>query len=148
MVDLSTKEFDLRDAAQAGAWCQLHHPVTRQPLGAEEGKPARILVQGVDSTGFEKAVAKTQALRANEQPYNGPITDDRLMFLVDQAAKFQARELSEVSLRFEHIEWEGAPVDAPSKAIPMYTNSKWIREQVIAFVAERQNYAGNGSAPL
>ena len=36
MVDFGSAEFDLRDAADDGAWCQLLHPVKRDELGVED----------------------------------------------------------------------------------------------------------------
>ena len=63
MVDFGSAEFDLRDAADDGAWCQLLHPVKRDELGVEDDAPVRIRIQGVDSMGFEKTIAKTAALQ-------------------------------------------------------------------------------------
>ena len=42
MVDFGSAEFDLRDAADDGAWCQLLHPVKRDELGVEDDAPVRI----------------------------------------------------------------------------------------------------------
>ena len=60
MVDFGSAEFDLRDAADDGAWCQLIHPVTRDDRWElRTTRRVRIRIQGIDSMGFEKTIAKT-----------------------------------------------------------------------------------------
>ena len=147
MVDFGSTEFDLRDAADKGSWCEFIHPVTRQPLSDGDDKPCRVLIQGIDALGFDKAIAKTASLQLNETAYRGPITDEFLLMSVDKAARTQGRELSEISLEWENLEWEGEPVASRTIARNMYASRKWIREQLLAHISERNNYAGNVSAP-
>ena len=148
MVDLNTSEFDLRDAADGGAWCQLLHPVTSDELGADEGKPARIRIQGIDSMGFEKALAKSAAIRAKEPQRRAAISDQRIAAEAEKSERIQARELADVTIGWEHIEMDGQPYPfSRENALRLYTQYKWIREQLIVFVFERANFAGNGSAP-
>ena len=144
MVDFGSAEFDLRDAADDGAWCQLLHPVKRDELGVEDDAPVRIRIQGVDSMGFEKTIAKTAAFRSNEPGQRGQMSEKRLLVLTEQAAKYQARELAEITIDWENIDWDGAvfPFNKEN-AVKMYARYKWIREQLIEFIAERANYAGN-----
>ena len=148
MVDFGSTEFDLRDAADDGAWCQLLHPVKRVELGIEDDAPVRIKIQGVDSMGFEKTIAKTAALRANEPGQRGQMSEKRLLVLTEQAAKYQARELAEITIGWENIDWDGAVFPfSKENAVKMFARYKWIREQLIEFIAERANYAKNDSTP-
>ena len=72
------------------------------------------------------------------------MSEKRLLVLTEQAAKYQARELAEITVDWENIDWDGAvfPFNKEN-AVKMYARYKWIREQLIEFIAERANYAGN-----
>ena len=144
MVDFGVPEFDLRDAADDGAWCQLIHPVDRVELGVEDDAPTRIKIQGVDSIGFEKTIFKTQALRFNDPVQRGQMSQKRMELFAEQAAKTQARELAEITIDWENIDWDGEvfPFNKEN-AVKMYVRFKWMRDQLMEFIAERANYAGN-----
>jgi len=55
--------FGSREAATKGAWLQLKHPVSDEPLGVEEKKPVRWLIAGRDSDQFAKYQMQQQTIR-------------------------------------------------------------------------------------
>ena len=147
-MDLGTKEFSFREAAEAGAWCQLTHPVTKAELGVKEGAPVRILIQGMDAVGFDASMLKSVALRASGPTIRGNLSDKRADALAEENIETQARELTESTIGWENIDWNGSPLEFNrANAHLLYATHKWIREQVITFIGERANYAGNVSAP-
>ncbi len=145
MVDFS-RGFDLRAAAEKGAWLQLVDPITGEELGVAEEKPCRIRVRGADSMAYEEAVARTVAMRSKKTlpPKKGRVTANQLLEAAGENEGMQAEELAAITLGWEHIEWEGAEFPhSHENAIKLYTEHRWIREQVIDFFGDRANFVGN-----
>ena len=144
MVDL-TKGFDLRTAAERGAWLQLLHPGTNEELGVAEGSPCRIKIQGADSMAYEEAAARTVALRSKKATSTRrKVSTQRLLEAAADNAKSQSEELAAITLEWENIEWDGEPLEFTTEnAIKVYSEHRWIRDQVIEFFGDRTNYLGN-----
>ena len=151
MVDFSNKEFDVKAAAERGAWLQLVHPVTGKELGDEDEKgnlirPCRIQLQGADSMAYEQSVAKTVAMRQRETPptRRGRVNPRQIMDTADRNRGFQVDELVSITLNWENIEVDGEPFPFNHEnAVRLYTDHPWIREQAIEFFTDRANFAGN-----
>ena len=144
-MDLCNKEFDLRTAAEKGAWMQLVHPVTGDELGVKENAPSKIMILGADSVNYEQAVARTVAFRSREQaPKKGSVTEKQILDAADKNAEFQAEELAAITLDWTNIEWNGESLKFDhDNAVMLYREHKWVRDQVIDFFADRTNYLGN-----
>ena len=145
MVDL-TKGFDLRAAAERGAWLQVLHPVTGEELGVAEGAPCRICIKGADSMSYEEAAARTVALRSKDIQPNAKrkVTTKRLLEASDKLGQAQSEEMAAVTLGWENVEWNGEPLEfTQENAIMVYSEHRWIREQVMEFFGDRANYQGN-----
>ena len=145
-MDLGATEFDIQVHAEKGAWCQLLHPVTGVELGVEGGRPCRIRVKGADSLAYEEAVARTVSLRSKDAlPKKGRVSERQLLEAAEKNSQNQARELAEITLGWEGLEWDGESFEFSSEnAIKLYGEHRWIREQVIEFFGDRANFTGSG----
>ena len=144
MVDL-TKGFDLRAAAERGAWMQVTHPSSGEELGVAEGQPCRIKLQGADSMAYEEAAARTVALRAKKpNTKQRKVSTKRLLEASEELGKAQSEELASITLGWENIEWEGEPLEFTTEnAIKIYQEHRWLRDQAVEFFGDRTNYLGN-----
>ena len=149
-MDLSSKQFDLKEAAEKGAWCQLVNPITGEELGVDEtnpkkSKPTRIRVKGADSATYDQAVAHTAAMRQRETPSNKKrITDSMLLESMDKQKASRAVELAKVTMDWENIEMDGKPFPFNfDNAIELYRKHDWLADQVSNFFGDRTNYLGN-----
>lgn len=137
-----SKGFDLRIAAEKGAWLQLVDPVTGEELGVVDEKPCRIQVRGADSMAYEEAVARTVSLRSKDAaPKKGRVSAGQLLEAAARNEEMQAEELAAITIGWENIEWDG--VEFPcnrDNAIKLYSQHRWIREQVIEFFGDRANF--------
>ena len=149
-MDLSATRFDLRSAAEKGAWLQLVDPVSGEDLGDkdDEGKmiqPCRIRVRGADSMAYEEAVARTVAMRSKKTPpKKGRVSANQLLEAAGENEGIQAEELAAITLGWENIQWQGE--DFPhshENAVKLYSEHRWIREQVIEFFGDRSSFTGN-----
>ena len=146
-MDLGSKRFDVRAAAEKGAWLQLLHPATDEELGVAEGRPCRIEILGADSSSYEEAVARSVALKAKEQAPTAAkkrvVTAEKVLESAERNNEFVSEELAAITLGWEHIEWNGEPLEFNHEnAVMLYMEHKWIREQTAAFFSDRTNYLG------
>jgi len=122
--------LDLKAGANAGAWIDIEHPVTRDPLGI------RIKVLGRDSDAFAEIEEKRQreALEAAKQRKKP----------ADPIAA--AKELAEAVLVSCTVAWEGVELDGveldctPANVKAVYYRFAWLRDQVDVAIGTRANF--------
>ena len=141
-MDLS-QGFDVRAAAESGAWMQVLHPATDEELGVSDGRPCRIQILGADSTGYEEAVAKTASLKASDGTKKGKVSARQILDAVRTNEQRQAEELASITVDWENIEWKGERLEfSEENAAMVYREHGWLRQQLITFFADRTNYLG------
>lgn len=148
-MDLS-QGFDLRVNAERGAWCQLVDPITGEDLvdKDDDGKVTahcRIRVRGADSMAYEEAVARTVALRSKDPaPKKGRYSSRQLLEAAARNEEMQAEELAAITLGWEGVDWDGELFPyTHENAVKLYSEHRWIREQVIDFFGDRANFTDN-----
>jgi len=128
LANLNTKEL-----GEKGAELHLLHPATEEPLFHNE-KPVTIRLAGSDSNLFRKANA---AIVRRVQGKKGKQTSEEFEAAVTE-------QLAAVTLGFSNLVFNGEPaVFSKEKAIEIYEEYRWIREQVAEFVANRANFLPN-----
>ena len=130
-MDLGT--HDTRAASEAGAPMRVYGPDGSLLMDGDE--PVTITLCGADSPKFsaaQKAIAKRRGMQAAR---NG--SDRELNDLIELMA--------DVTVGWSGIDYLGqAPFPCTkANAIRLYTDLRWLLEQVISFVTERANYLGN-----
>ena len=148
MTDFGRSEFDLKSAAEEGAWMQIVHPLTGEDLGErdEDGnltKPSRIKLLGADSFAYEEAVARTVVMRQKEKiPPKNQITDMHIVRAAKRNRKSRADELAAITIEWENIEMEGEPFPCtPANIVRFYSDFPWVAEQAADFFSNRSNFS-------
>lgn len=146
-MDLSA--FDTLEAANAGRWMVLTHPVTMKPLGTGDKAPA-LLLAGIDSDVYQNAMTdflRRQAEEAIETGTQSGVASAKKK-LGNSAASSENRLdlLVAATLDVRNIEIEGKPVTAaPDQIRAMYKRFRWLREQAEVFIANRANFMPGSS---
>lgn len=123
--DLS--QLDVVSGAEKGAWCEIKHPVTDEPVGAE------LLLAGMDSSRYKDAQRRIAEARINKKSVGKvdlrEIEAEQLTVLVDCTLGWKGMVLEGVEIPFDRASvrriYEGYPT---------------IREQAERFISDRANY--------
>ena len=125
---MDLKQFDVAATAEKGVYLVLEHPVTGEELDA------KIKLIGRDSSRFRnkmRDIAQKAAAAGKKRK-----TVD-----LEKADREGAELLAACTLGWVGIEEEGKPVPfSEAEAVRLYTDYRWIREQVDAFIADRANF--------
>lgn len=132
--------FGSREAATKGAWLQLKHPVSDEPLGVEEKKPVRWLIAGRDSDQFAKYQMQQQTIRVQEAARaRGNWVPDPAKGVEEAISLLAACVLDWENTGFEEQESVPFSFDAARKIIQ---KEPWIGEQIAGWMNERANFFG------
>jgi len=123
-------QFDLVEAAEKGIVVELIHPVSKELLEDEDGKPVTIKVLGKDSRKWQQ-VAKRVLARAAAK-YRGKDTP------VGETEKGLREILAECTLSWTNIEYNDSPLKCNKEnALMLYEKRGWIAEQVMEHASDR-----------
>jgi hypothetical protein len=135
-VDLGS--LDVISAAEGGAWLVPTHPATGEVL---EG--CRVLVYGMDSRQYAKAMNRIADLRADRQRTRrktdtnfDDIQAAELILAVYLTAKWEGLQDEGKTLKCD------TPDKVKNRAIKeqTYTKHRWLAEQVVEFARDRANF--------
>lgn len=150
MTELSNSQFDLRAAAEAGAWMTVRDPHSQEELGERDDKgkivkPTRIKIKGMDSLSYEESVARSAFLAQQQTvPPKNQLTERHLFDSMQRTKKSRAEELASITITWEGFTLEGEPYEfSYENAVHVYTKWSWIADQLSKFFIERSNYLGN-----
>ena len=130
--------YDLKSLApnDAGEELKLLHPTTGEPLVDEDGKPALILLVGMDSQQWRDEQRKQSIKRIK-----------RTVGDVDEAAELEQVGQNAIdllvacTLDWSGIAWEGKDLEfSADNARMLYTELAWLRDQVDRFIGQRANF--------
>lgn len=128
-MDLS--KLDVVASADNGATLVVQHPITREDLLDSKGQPVTITLLGSDSSVLRnemKARAKRQL-------------DKRIKPDLDDAIKASSEMLAVCTIGWSGIEDGGVALQCDKATITQtYMKYPWLREQVDAFVSDRENF--------
>ena len=131
-MDLS--KIDLTASADVAQKLVLTHPATGDDLLDKDGNVVYIELLGRDST-----VAKAESKRRSQQMLNQMRGNKKVD--VDEAVKNSISLLSKLTLGWSGLDFDGEELEfSREKAIWLYTEYSWIREQVDEFIADRSNF--------
>ena len=126
---MDLKQFDIKETCEKGVFLTLCHPVTGEELDA------KIKLVGRDSSRFRnklRDLAQRQATGGKKK--SQPID-------IEKADKEGAELLAACTVGWIGIEEDGKAVPfSEAEAVRIYTDHRWIREQVDAFIADRANF--------
>lgn len=127
MADLSS--FPVSQSSDAGAEVTVRHPTSGDELDI------KIRVVGPDS---RKAREATRAMTDNltKEAMEHEATPDDAAY-----ERMAAQHAAALTISWEHVEWDGQPFPfSQENAVKLYTEHRWIREQVEQFAGKRANF--------
>lgn len=127
-MDLSN--IDLEAAAEQGEKLYLEHPVTGETVRDDDGNAMWIKVIGTDSKAYNRAVSRIASKRTRKK---GQIT-------IEQQAENAADLLASLSIDWYVVLNGETPDFSFEAAKQLYTEHKWIRQQVDDFAGDRANF--------
>lgn len=128
MLDLS--QFDTVPAANQGQVMEVLHPATNQPLLDDEDNPVTITLAGIDSDVFRKA---QRAATNRRLAMKG-----RTKITADELETDALETLVACTLGWSGIGMNGEALECNHANIrKVYTEFRWLREQVDEFVGDR-----------
>lgn len=129
-------KFDVKRAADKGAFLHLKNPFTDEPMFCEDGKtPFGLTVLGRDAKVLQDIVSACRKLLAD-----GEIDETELGIRTTAAAIIGWSDEME-------IEGEPFPYNAENaRRLIEDERTDWIAEQLIPFYVRRRNYASNADA--
>jgi hypothetical protein len=136
-VDLS--DFDLAKGAESGADLALRNPVTDEPLLTEDGAQITIRLVGMDSGAYRRALHQIQNRKL------GRLTRGKSpsMELVERD---ELELLAACTVGWSGVVVDGAPLEfSAQNAVSLYERFRWIKEQVDAYIGDRENFFQNAS---
>lgn len=130
-MDLST--LDTAAGGEAGAVMELRHPVTKEVLTHEDGRPQTIRIAGYDSPRWRKA---------NREQIDQRIENGRKKIVETQAdsERYAIDLLVAATLGWDIFLDGEVPAFTPAAAHKFYSRFIWVREQVDNFAANRANF--------
>jgi hypothetical protein len=142
MLDL--KDLNVAAAASRGAFIELEHPVTGEPLLDAEGAPYGVDVLGEDSPEVRK-VERKQADRRAEKLRRGNIEAS----LKQEALEIDRIERLTAATRGWHLPpLDGEPLDFNAQTAKRVYGSEalaWIADQVERGMRDRARFFSTGS---
>lgn len=127
--DQNSELFDFSGVEQHDKeWMDVLHPVTRKPTGA------RILLYSVDSEHFQNINNQAIDRRRRGRRGNEPLSQAEIQ-------QEGATLLAKATADWTGVADEGEVLTCNEKnARHMYLKYNWLREQVDAFMSDRQNF--------
>jgi len=131
---LSTKQL-----SEEGVEMDVCDPRTGDPVvDSESGEKITITLSGVDGKRYREQQRKMQSRRLKNVG-RGPKA--KVDFDVDSFEAESLDLLASCTLGWKHITWKGQALPfSTENARMLYTELSWLREQVDAFVGDRQNF--------
>lgn len=145
---MDLKKYRTRDNAESGASMSVVDPTTGNVwIDPESGKPCIIKVLGSESSVFQKNSFKlARKMLASRRSQRGvfkqaAVEDDESW----EESRDQTIQLAcELTVSWENVEEDGRPVECNElNKRRLYTEYRWLREQVLAFAQDPSNYLGN-----
>lgn len=129
--------FDTETSAEKGATLHLLHPVTLEPVFAddEKTKPITLELMGVDSKTYQKALQeKVTAARKNKTKDSDDVDFDEVML--------ETIELyADMTVGWSNISHNNKPLPFNRKnAVLLYSTYKEVRSQAGDFMAQKANF--------
>lgn len=126
-IDLDA--LDVSQASEAGAEVKILHPTTGEELEIV------IVVSGPDSKRSRDATRQMTDQLTKEAVEKKLTPDDKTF------ERMAAMHAAAITQGWSGIEWGGEPFAfTPENAIKLYTERRWIREQVERFAGQRGNF--------
>lgn len=134
------KTLDLVTAAEQGSFCQLHHPVTEEPLiDADTKEPVGFTVLGVDSKTYQSLAHAAIDGALKEQASRGRKVRSSMSENERKARKLVSKCVTEV----HHVELESEAVTTDEHSLTsFFARMPWAQEQVEAHQRNRGAYLG------
>lgn len=132
---MDLKNLNTTTSGETGAWLHLRHPSTDELLFSDdkEKKPMRIELCGADSKRFRKINAQLVRKMQGKKKQTSDDIEDGV-----------TEQLVGVTLGWQNIIMDGKEVIFDQLAAnDIYSEYRWIREQVAAFVSDRSNFLAN-----
>lgn len=124
-------KLDLTVSADEGSEMVVRHPITGADLLDRNGEVVKIVLLGSDSS----ALREEMKARARKQLNRKTKID------IDEAVKSSAEMLAVCTLSWSGIEENGEMLTCDKEtATRIYLKYPWLREQVDAFVSDRENF--------
>lgn len=129
--------FNTEASAEKGATLHILHPVTLEPVFADDAKTKTITIElmGVDSKTYQKALQdKVTSARKNKADDNDDVDFDKILA--------ETVELyADMTVGWSNISHEGKALPFNRKnAVLLYTTYKEIRTQAGDFMAKKANF--------
>lgn len=128
--------------AAEGADLIIEHPVTGKPIGDIDQKTgALVKVLKIKLAGKDSDVHKAQSRKMLNRRLNNQKTRRNSAMTVEELEEEGLGMLVACTLGWENVELEGKELPfSAENARMVYTKFPWIREQVDAFIGERENF--------
>lgn len=138
-MDLTS--FDTTKQADTGSDLELTLPNGQLILDEQTKKPWTIRLLGVDSRKYQDA----QHRLANKRMSRRAKARGRVAVSSEELEADQLELLVEVTVGWEHIQFNGPFAFTKDNVRTLYQQFPWIREQAEEFVADRSNFLGESS---
>ena len=126
-------KYDFGAAADRGAVMRLRDAVSSEPLADKDGNPVTIHLAGQDSEAYRKAERAASNRRLSMRSGKRITAEELEAEVIDTLAR--------CTLGWAGIVSGGEPIPfTGGAAAKLYAQHRWIREQVEAFVASRENF--------
>lgn len=122
---MSLENLDLEAASEEPLRCEVMHPVTKEPVQDSNGVEAVIWIMGSESKAYKNAAKRQRSRFAGKAD-----TDDQ-----DKIDETVVAVLSECTVKWQGIEWEGEPLQCTvENAAMIYKRGgfKWLVRQLLA----------------
>lgn len=134
-MDLGKINEQLEHVAGATKFLQLRHPIDNSKLTTEDGQPIGLRLRSIDSpeaSAIQSKLAEETLRRVSDG-------DDDIS--AERVVEYEVRILVSVTAEVVNLSVHGNEVvNTPEALTRLYTDNKWVREQVGRFVKARENF--------
>lgn len=123
------------------AVCELFHPETDERLTDESGKPMTITVHGIDSDRYKQFSHRDQNRKIQQAQRTGKVN-----VTAEGLDEQGLRMVAECTEDWYIVVGGETPAFSKEKAMEIYRQYPWIREQVDTFMADRKAFLTSSSA--
>lgn len=132
--DFDLADLDTKKTSEEGRILKLRHPSTKEIL-THGGKEFSIVLRGSDSDEYNRVFKKNMRKQMQLAKKNGNIVD------ADVSESATTDMLVSMTVGWTGIYLNGAELQfSKEAATKLYTDYRWIREQVDAFIHDRSNF--------
>lgn len=132
--DFDLADLDTKKTSEEGRILKLRHPSTKEIL-THGGKEFSIVLRGSDSDEYNRVFKKNMRKQMQLAKKNGNVVD------ADVSESATTDMLVSMTVGWSGIYLNGAELQfSKEAAAKLYTDYRWIREQVDAFIHDRSNF--------